>query len=170
MTSLEELAPDVIVLLDTPRLDRILPDHHGPGARRVPIVTLATGDSRMASNLIQDTSLDELVQIVERTAHGELSRAKLLPVTRYKGAPLKASLKSSTSHEPQPQRLTPREDEIVNLLKRHLSNREIATRLGIEVATVKNHVHNVLEKLKVHRRSEAARLLNRGPRASSDSG
>ena len=44
-----------------------------------------------------------------------------------------------------------------------LSNKEIATRLRIEVATVKNHVHNVLEKLRVHRRAEAVRLLGRIP-------
>ena len=46
-------------------------------------------------------------------------------------------------------------------MREDLSNKEIATRLRIEVATVKNHVHNVLDKLRVHRRSDAARLLVR---------
>ena len=57
--------------------------------------------------------------------------------------------------------LTQREVEIVGLLARGLSNKEIAGALNIEVATVKNHVHNILEKLHVKRRSEAAaRLLS----------
>ena len=37
-----------------------------------------------------------------------------------------------------------------------LTNKEIAARLGIEVATVKNHVHNILEKLHVRRRADVA--------------
>jgi hypothetical protein len=40
-----------------------------------------------------------------------------------------------------------------------LRNKDIARRLGIEVSTVKNHVHNILDKLQVHRRGEAARRL-----------
>jgi two-component system, NarL family, nitrate/nitrite response regulator NarL len=55
--------------------------------------------------------------------------------------------------------LTARESEIVRLIDEGLSNKEIAIRLGIEVATVKNHVHNLLEKLRVHRRAEAAAQL-----------
>ena len=61
--------------------------------------------------------------------------------------------------------LTARESEIVQLIDEGLSNKEIAVRLGIEVATVKNHVHNLLEKLRVHRRFEAAaRLRGKDPR------
>ena len=52
--------------------------------------------------------------------------------------------------------LTSREREILGLIDDGCSNKEIAARLGIEVATVKNHVHNLLEKLQVHRRAEAA--------------
>jgi DNA-binding NarL/FixJ family response regulator len=64
-------------------------------------------------------------------------------------------------------RLTRREREVAALMREDLSNKEIATRLHIEVATVKNHVHNVLDKLQVHRRGEAARLLE--PRSRSRS-
>ena len=56
--------------------------------------------------------------------------------------------------------LTRREREIVELIADGLSNKEIARRLFIEVATVKNHVHNILEKLQVSRRTEAAAQLN----------
>jgi DNA-binding NarL/FixJ family response regulator len=59
--------------------------------------------------------------------------------------------------------LSRRELQIANLIDRGLSNKEIARRLGIQAATVKNHVHNILEKLKVHRRGEAAACLRMVP-------
>jgi two-component system, NarL family, nitrate/nitrite response regulator NarL len=55
--------------------------------------------------------------------------------------------------------LTERESEIAELVARGLSNKAIALRLSIELATVKNHVHSVLEKLEVHSRGEAAAKL-----------
>jgi two-component system, NarL family, nitrate/nitrite response regulator NarL len=58
--------------------------------------------------------------------------------------------------------LTNREREIVALIDEGLSNKEIAGRLVIEVATVKNHVHNILEKLRVGSRTEAAAVVRRG--------
>jgi two-component system, NarL family, nitrate/nitrite response regulator NarL len=57
--------------------------------------------------------------------------------------------------------LTNREMQIIDLIDDGLSNKEIAQRLFIEVTTVKNHVHNILEKLQVHRRAEAAAALRR---------
>lgn len=52
--------------------------------------------------------------------------------------------------------LTTRERDILALIERGLSNKDIARRLHIQVATVKNHVHHLLEKLHVATRSEAA--------------
>ncbi len=52
--------------------------------------------------------------------------------------------------------LTSREVEVTRLIDEGFSNKEIAARLSIAVPTVKNHVHNILEKLGVGRRSEAA--------------
>jgi DNA-binding NarL/FixJ family response regulator len=54
------------------------------------------------------------------------------------------------------ERLTSREIQILRLISQGLSNKEIARELGISVATVKNHVHSVLEKLGVQSRSQAA--------------
>jgi DNA-binding NarL/FixJ family response regulator len=51
--------------------------------------------------------------------------------------------------------LTQREEQILSLLERGMSNKEIARILGISFITVKNHVHNILDKFKVHRRGEA---------------
>ena len=60
--------------------------------------------------------------------------------------------------------LTSREREIATLIDEGLSNRDIARHLQIELPTVKNHVHNILEKMQVHRRGEAVARL----RASAD--
>jgi DNA-binding NarL/FixJ family response regulator len=54
--------------------------------------------------------------------------------------------------------LTPREAQILKMLELGRSNSEIAARLDIAVHTVKNHVHNLLTKLGVNTRAEAAGL------------
>ena len=52
--------------------------------------------------------------------------------------------------------LTPREREVLELLERGMSNKIIAYRLSLSQSTVKAHVHNIISKLKVHNRTEAA--------------
>lgn len=67
--------------------------------------------------------------------------------------------------------LTPREASIVQLLADGLSNKQIARRLVITEATVKNHVHNILEKLDVSSRGGAAACFRRAaPARASDAG
>jgi DNA-binding NarL/FixJ family response regulator len=56
-------------------------------------------------------------------------------------------------------RLTSRELEVLQCISQGLTNQEIAARLVVEVGTVKNHVHNILEKLNVSSRDEAASYL-----------
>jgi DNA-binding NarL/FixJ family response regulator len=55
--------------------------------------------------------------------------------------------------------LTSREVEVLELLGQNLTNQQIAERLVIEVGTVKNHVHSILNKLNVSTRDEAAAYL-----------
>ena len=74
---------------------------------------------------------------------------------------------------PVHQTLTDREAEVLALMARGLRNKEIAHALRITVQTVKNHVHNLLAKLGVHRRRDAVRLgyelrLLREPKAPLD--
>jgi DNA-binding NarL/FixJ family response regulator len=62
--------------------------------------------------------------------------------------------------------LTRREQEIMALVEQGLANKEIARQLGIGYATVKNHVHRILEKMHSHNRGAAsARMRRTGPAA-----
>jgi len=56
-------------------------------------------------------------------------------------------------------RLTSREQEVLQFISDGLTNQEIAARLVVEIGTVKNHVHRILEKLNVSSRQEAASYL-----------
>ena len=58
-------------------------------------------------------------------------------------------------------RLTPRQAQVLALVDEGLSNKEIAQRLSIQEQTVKNHMHRILRKFGVHRRSEAAARMRR---------
>ncbi|MDD4794627.1 MAG: response regulator transcription factor [Dehalococcoidales bacterium] len=59
--------------------------------------------------------------------------------------------------------LTPRENEVLNLIAAGKENREIAQNLLIEEKTVKNHINSIYSKLGVSSRSEAiAQVINRG--------
>src|SRR5262249_61129646 len=55
--------------------------------------------------------------------------------------------------------LTSREREILALVHQGRSNKDIARQLAISSATVKNHMHNILQKLQVSRRGQAAARL-----------
>lgn len=54
--------------------------------------------------------------------------------------------------------LTPREIEVVGMVAKGFSNREIGSHLCIAEGTVKIHLHNIYEKLKINRRAELVRL------------
>ncbi|HTR00748.1 MAG TPA: response regulator transcription factor [Candidatus Acidoferrum sp.] len=63
----------------------------------------------------------------------------------------------------EPGQLTVREEDVLKLIDRGLSNKEIARELNVELSTIKNHVHSILNKLQVSRRIMAAaeyRALN----------
>jgi DNA-binding NarL/FixJ family response regulator len=78
-----------------------------------------------------------------------------------------ASLAVNRSEIPVP--LTRREREVAALIAEGLSNKEIAIDLRIGPATVKNHVHNILEKLNVRRRAAIVSRLREAPRSRSAS-
>ncbi|MBB2487896.1 response regulator transcription factor [Mitsuaria sp. WAJ17] len=105
--------------------------------------------------LSHDAPIDELLAAVETVLQGGIHCSPHL--TRL--FMLRAAGSSVAGPGPTlPTALTAREQEVLTLIARGLSNKEIARDLGIESATVKNHVHHLLEKLNVRRRSQAAAL------------
>jgi two-component system, NarL family, nitrate/nitrite response regulator NarL len=102
----------------------------------------------------RETGIDALVECIENAARGE---ATCPP--QVASALLRRVTHLARAEPPDTSTLTVRERQIVQLIGEDLSNKEIARRLCIEVATVKNHVHNVLEKLQVSRRGEAVARL-----------
>jgi DNA-binding NarL/FixJ family response regulator len=60
-----------------------------------------------------------------------------------------------------PSVLTPREREVLAWMAAGLQNKEIAQKLDLSLATVRNHIHNTLEKLEVHSKLEAVSLAFR---------
>jgi two-component system nitrate/nitrite response regulator NarL len=119
---------------------------------------IACTEAGVTGYVTRDESLDDLVAVVQSTVRGELLCSPQMAGSLVRRVAVLAANRQPDGPEPV---LTVRENQIGGLLKEHLSNKEIAGRLGIEVATAKNHVHNLLDKLGVHRRADAARLLTR---------
>jgi two-component system, NarL family, nitrate/nitrite response regulator NarL len=111
---------------------------------------LACARHDVSGYLDRSAGIDELISAIARVSSGELVCPPSVTSVLIRQVGM------SPTVEPTPRRLTPRELEIIALLEEGLSNKQIAVRLQIEVATVKNHVHNVLDKLDVNRRSQAA--------------
>jgi two-component system nitrate/nitrite response regulator NarL len=112
---------------------------------------LACAEAGIAGYLTRNGSLAELVDTIRRAARGEAVCPPAIVGHLLRRVGLLAA-----QHQPAEDlaELTPRELEVVHLLAEGLTNKEIAGRLFISVATVKNHVHNILEKLSVRKRSD----------------
>src|SRR5215831_18646745 len=95
-----------------------------------------------AGYMLKDISQRELIAAVQRVLHGESILDKEL-ATR-----LLQRLASETPHQEElpPGRLSPREREVLQLLARGQTNREIAGNLIVSVSTVKVHVEHILAK------------------------
>ncbi len=170
-----EVTPD-IVLVDfaTPDAVKIVADIR----RRTPnvkVVAITLGETEaeviqlaeagVAGYVLPDGSLDDLIIAVESAVRGELYCPPRVAFTllRRLGA-LAASLKDDeekATHSPL-RALTGREREILHLVDDGMTNKAIARGLVLEVATVKNHVHNILKKLHVHRRIDASTWYRQG--------
>jgi DNA-binding NarL/FixJ family response regulator len=113
----------------------------------------------------REATVDDVVASVESAARGEASCPPRVATTLLRRLSVLTSPPAAASDSSA---LTARERQIVDLIAEGLSNKEIAKRLYIEVATVKNHVHNILEKLQVTRRSEAAARVRLVEETASD--
>jgi DNA-binding NarL/FixJ family response regulator len=114
---------------------------------------VACAEAGACAFLTTDSSIGALFASLESVARGDLlCSPSVAGALVRRVATLARGGRSSTERRV----LTTRELEILQLLDEGLSNKQIAQRLGIELSTVKNHVHRILEKLGVNRRGEAA--------------
>jgi NarL family two-component system response regulator LiaR len=113
---------------------------------------LAAVQAGALSCLLKDVSADDLADTLRKAARGE---AVLHPRV---AAHLVEALRrgAATSATPALESLSQREHEVLALMAEGLSNQQIGERLGISDKTVKTHVSNVLTKLDVTDRTQAA--------------
>jgi NarL family two-component system response regulator LiaR len=153
-----ELAPDVVLM------DLLMPQMDGIAAtevirRELPDVEVIALTSVLEDKavfgavragaigyLLKDTQADELCRAIKAAAAGQvqLSPQAALRLMREVQVPQ------------SPEKLTPRETEVLRLLARGMSNKEIGAALVIGEKTVKTHVSNILGKLGVPSRIQAA--------------
>lgn len=104
-------------------------------------------------------SLEDVRATIRAAANGEAICSPRMTGTLLRTLAERAS--TGIGEDLEPTRLTRREIEVLALIDEGCTNKEIARRLTIEVPTVKNHVHHLLEKLGVHRREDAAQRARR---------
>jgi two-component system, NarL family, nitrate/nitrite response regulator NarL len=117
---------------------------------------LACAESGVVGYVVRGAGLSELIEGVESAMRDELVCSRRTAATLMRRV---ATLAGERPPDTAPGRLTSRENEIIALVDAGLSNKEIAGRLHIQAATVKNHLHNIFEKLEVHGRGEAVARL-----------
>jgi DNA-binding NarL/FixJ family response regulator len=122
---------------------------------------LSWAEAGASGYLTSDDSMQHLADVVRSVSRGEMLCSPRIAGTLFR----RVGVLTAATAPPLPEaRLTARQREIVELIERGFSNKQIASELFIEATTVKNHVHNILEKLDVHRRADAvARLRGRAP-------
>jgi DNA-binding NarL/FixJ family response regulator len=160
-----ELAPDVVLMdIRMPGMSgidaaRLISERH-PAVRVVMLTGSQSEDDLFASiragasgYLLKEASTEEVADAVRAVANGQAfvsptMTTKLL--ARFNALALRAEGGDGE------RRLTRRELEILALVTEGLSNKQIAAQLVISQNTVKNHVRNILEKLRLRSRAEAA--------------
>jgi len=156
------LKPDVILM------DLVMPEMDGleairqikaqqPEARLLVLTTFAGEDKILPAikagaigYQLKDSSPDKLIDAIRQVQRGESS---LHPVIARK---VLQELSGPSQQPPTPDPLTPRELEVLHFVAEGLENREIAEKMVISEATVRTHVSNIMSKLHVASRTQAA--------------
>jgi two-component system nitrate/nitrite response regulator NarL len=166
MTRVASTQPHIVVVdMATPAtlaIARVL-SVQAPGVKTVAFAVgdsdeeiLACIDAGVDGYVSRDASTSDLVAAIDCVLRGELPVPPRIAATLFRRLTV-VRLSERESSRPM---LTARERQILLLIDEGLSNKEIAARLTIEVATVKNHVHSLLTKMNVATRGQAAARLN----------
>ena len=162
ITQARKLLPDVILM------DLLMPKKSGleaiqeikkenPGAR-ILVLTSYSGDHQIfpairagaSGYLLKDSLSEDLLQGIRDIYHG---RPSLHP-SIVKKMMKEFSQGSSQTNLLEP--LTSREEEVLKMVAEGMANEEIAQKLCVSVRTVNTHISNILEKLHVKNRTQAA--------------
>lgn len=156
------LQPDVILM------DLVMPEMDGLEAirrikaeqprARILVLTTFAGEDKVFPAIkagalgyhLKDSDPEELVEAIRRVCRGESS---LHPIIARK---VLQELSQPSAHPPTPDPLTAREVEVLRLVAQGWGNRKIADELVISQATVRTHVSNILSKLHLASRTQAA--------------
>ncbi|MCC6966080.1 MAG: response regulator transcription factor [Nitrospira sp.] len=137
---------------------------------RIPLVALGLNERRQevitcgragfAGYVARDASIDSLCTSLTEVVDGRLACPPDIAGCLLRALFYQEPNEGQSATNPA---LTKRESEVLQLLGRGLSNKEIGNELCLSVATVKHHVHHVLEKLKLQRRAQAMRQMQDAP-------
>ncbi len=137
----------------------------GPSGRpKAKVMVLASGEVNdslfecMAAGahgcVLENSSIEHLRKAIERVHRGETFHSPAIVQSLFRRV-TQSGHAAPAAARTQPAELTPREKEIVRCIAERLSNKQIARRLELSLHTVKNHVHNIVDKLQVRSRHEA---------------
>lgn len=162
---IHEQAPDIVLIdIEMPgSLPLVRTIHDFDPAPQIVAFAVSDADEALvryieagiAGYVSRDGSLTDVVAAVESVGRGETLVSPKLAASLFKRLAAQRRRDDLIAPDGTPE-LTSREHQILTLIEQGMANKEIARTLGIELATVKNHVHHVLEKLKVSRRGQAA--------------
>jgi len=113
-----------------------------------------------AGFILKSASLQDYVETIQAVAAGEKVLPTVLTASLFTHI-VESALSGGTGIPDGAVQLTRREKEIVELISKGMSNKEIAQRLHIATHTVKSHVHNILEKLALSSRLQIAAFARR---------
>ena len=167
LTAVSQLKPDVVLMdLRMPILDgvaatRQISQQH-PTSKVIVLTTFDEDEyvfdglrAGAVGYLLKDVSSDKLIEAIRAAAQGD---SFLQPSVAAKVIAEFSRLTPKTTPEPQPlvEPLSDREREILRIVATGASNKEIAQQLFIAEGTVKNHLTNILGKMGVRDRTQAA--------------
>ena len=121
------------------------------GIRETATEVLACAAAGIDGYIAMEAALHDMVAAIENAVRGELACSPKVAASLYQ------SVGHSSAAVRSP--LTTRELQVADLMNRGCPTKEIAWRLGVKPCTAKNHVRNILHKLQVHRRGQAAAKL-----------
>jgi len=168
------LDPDVILMdLAMPEMDGIEAIRQitaGQAGARILVLTSFISDDKVfpaikagaLGYLLKDSEPADLIQAIKQVSRGEPS---LHPSIAIK---VLQELRRPAEKTPTPNSLTAREVDVLRLIAKGMSNREIATQLTTTEATIKTHVSSILSKLHLASRTQAALYALREGLASLD--